>query len=115
MPPINPPVHRTLLRAIELAMVALFFYLGITKLVGIGSMFQYATGALELIAAALFSLPFLSRSGTFVLTGIVAAIAIIEVVMFKRPPAAAAACLSAHSFVTWGRRQNARWQLEQAA
>jgi hypothetical protein len=115
MPPINPPVHRTLLRAVELALAVLFFYLGITKLVGIGSLFHYATGALELIAAALSSLPVLSRGGTLVLTGIVAAIAIIEVVMLKRPPAAAAACLTAHGFVTWGRRQNARWLLEQAA
>jgi hypothetical protein len=115
MAPDNPPVHRALLRAAELAMAALFFYLGITKLVGIGSVFRYATGVLELIGAALFCLPFLSRGASFLLTGIVATVAIIEVVMLQRPPAAAAACLTAHGFVTWGRRQNARWLLEQAA
>lgn len=122
---LRPPVPRTLLRTVELAMAALFLYLGVTKLVGlsesqhlfdvigIGSWFRYATGTLELIGASLFSRPTVSRGASFLLAGIMAAVVIIEVFLLKRPPAAAAACVTAHGFIAWGRRQNARWLLTQ--
>jgi uncharacterized membrane protein YphA (DoxX/SURF4 family) len=116
-------VHRTLLRTVELAMAALFLYLGATKLVGsreigglfdvvgLGSWGRYALGILELIGAALFARPVLSRGASWLLAGIMVVVAVIEVAVLKRPPGAAALCVSAHAFVTWGRRQNARWRL----
>jgi putative oxidoreductase len=123
----RPPVHRTLLRAVELAMAALFLYLGTTKLmgttesvrlfdvVGIGSWLRYATGTLELIGAALLFSPTLSRAASFPRAVIMAVVAIIEIFILKRPPAAAAVCVTAHGFITWGRRQNARRILADAA
>jgi putative oxidoreductase len=108
-------------------MAALFLYLGGTKLlgttesvrpfdmVGIGSWFRYVTGALELIGAGLLFSPTFTRAASFPRTLIVAVVAIIEIFVLKRPPAAAAVCVTAHAFITWGRRQNARWIAADAA
>lgn len=118
----RPPVHRTLLRTVELVMAALFLYLGTTKIVGAsegvrlfdtvgaGTWFRNATGTLELIGAALLLSPILPRAASFLLALIMVAAAIVETLILKRPAAAAAVCVTAHGFIVWGRLQNARWR-----
>jgi putative oxidoreductase len=108
------------LRGLEFAMGALFLYLGGTKLLGTpvavrlfrdigwGQWFRYVTGAVELSGALLLLIPALAGASALLLMSIMVVATGIELFVLHRPPAAAMACLCAHSVIAWGRRAQTR-------
>jgi putative oxidoreductase len=117
-----PPPRRglvpVLFQVLELAMGALFLYLGATKLLGStqtvrlfhdygwGQWFRYVTGVIELAGALLLIVPRLARASALMVIMVVATA--IELFVLHRPPMAATACLSAHGMIAWKRRPEAR-------
>jgi putative oxidoreductase len=117
-----PPPRRglvpVLVQMLELAMGALFLYLGGTKLLGStaevrlfhdygwGQWFRYVTGVIELAGALLLIVPRLGRASALMTVMVVATG--IELFVLHRPPMAATACLSAHGIIAWKRRPQAR-------
>ena len=111
------PLVSVLIHMLELAMAALFLYLGGTKLLGSpaavqlfhdygwGQWFRYVTGAIELAATLLLIVPRLARASVLMAVMVVAMG--IELFVLHRPPVAATACLSAHGIIAW-KRQEAR-------
>ena len=111
------PLVSVLIHMLELAMAALFLYLGGTKLLGSpaavrlfhdygwGQWFRYVTGVIELAAALLLIVPRLARASVLMAVMVVAMG--IELFVLHRPPVAATACLSAHGIIAW-KRQGAR-------
>lgn len=108
--------HRILmLELIELGLAGVFLFVGGAKLVGrpdmvalfrdigVGQWFRYVTGTVEMTGAALLIVPRLT-GGSAVLLGVVMIVAtMIEFFVLHRPPVAALACLSGHTFVAWAR------------
>ena len=118
--PDTPPVGRLrlrffLLEFIELLLAGVFFIVGGAKLVGrqdmvtlfrdvgIGQWFRYLTGGIEVTGAALLVAPLFAGISAIALGGVMIAATLIELFVLHRPPIAALACLSGHSFVAWAR------------
>jgi putative oxidoreductase len=108
--------HRVLaLELIELILAGIFLLVGGAKLIGrpdmvalfrdigVGQWFRYVTGTMEVTGAALLVLPFLSGGSAIVLGGVMIVATFIEFFVLHRPPVAALACLTGHSFVAWAR------------
>jgi putative oxidoreductase len=108
------------LRGLEFAMGALFLYIGGTKLLGTpaavrlfrdigwGQWFRYVTGVVEVSGALLLLIPALAGASALLLMCVMVAATGIELFVLHRPPAAATACLCAHSVIAWGRRAQTR-------
>jgi len=112
--------HPMALRGLELAMGALFLYLGGAKLLGApaavqlfrdigwGQWFRYVTGVVEVGGALLLLIPALAGASALLLMSVMGVATGIELFVLHRPPAAAMACLCAHSVIAWGRRAQTR-------
>jgi uncharacterized membrane protein YphA (DoxX/SURF4 family) len=108
------------LRGLELVMGALFLYLGGAKLlgspaavrlfrdIGWGQWFRYVTGVVEVGGALLLLIPALAGASALLLMSVMVVATGIELFVLHRPPAAATACLCAHSVIAWGRRAQTR-------
>ena len=104
-----------LLEFIELLLAGVFFIVGGAKLVGrhdmvtlfrdvgFGQWFRYLTGGIEVTGAALLVAPLFAGISAVALGGVMIAATLIELFVLHRPPIAALACLSGHSFVAWAR------------
>ena len=112
--------HRLLLLEItEVVLAAVFFIVGGAKLIGrsdmvalfqdigVGQWLRYVTGTLEVMGAALLVVPLLSAASALVLGGVMIVATLIELFVLHRPPVAALACLTGHTFVAWARAS--RW------
>ena len=108
--------HRLLLLELtEVVLAAVFFIVGGAKLVGrsdmvalfqeigVGQWLRYLTGTLEVVGAALLVVPLLSAASALVLGGVMIVATLIELFVLHRPPVAALACLTGHTFVAWAR------------
>jgi uncharacterized membrane protein YphA (DoxX/SURF4 family) len=108
--------HRVLLlEFIELILAGIFLLVGGAKLIGrpdmvalfhdigVGQWFRYVTGTMEVAGAALLVLPLLSGGSAIALGGVMIVATFIEFFVLHRPPVAALACLTGHSFVAWAR------------
>src|SRR5437762_286034 len=108
--------HRILLlEFIELVLAAVFVLVGGAKLIGrpdmvalfhdigVGQWFRYVTGTVEVTGAALLVIPLLSGGSAILLGGVMVVATLIELFVLHRPPVAALACLSGHTFVAWAR------------
>ncbi|MEP6494104.1 MAG: DoxX family protein [bacterium] len=86
-------------------MVALF------RDIGVGQWFRYVTGTIEVAGAALLIIPPLSGMSALALGGVMIVATLIELLVLHRPPVAALACLSGHSYVAWARvsRRHLDW------
>ena len=112
--------HALALRGLEFAMGALFLYLGGAKLLGTpaavrlfrdigwGQWFRYVTGVVEVTGALLLLIPALAGASALLLMSVMVVATGIELFVLHRPPAAATACLCAHSAIAWGRRAQTR-------
>ena len=112
--------HPMALRGLEFVMGALFLYLGGAKLVGTpaavrlfrdigwGQWFRYVTGIVEVSGALLLLIPALAGASAILLMAVMVAATGIELFVLHRPPAAAMACMCAHSVIAWGRRAQTR-------
>lgn len=116
--------HRVLLLELtELVLAAVFLLVGGAKLIGrpdmvalfrdigVGQWFRYVTGAVEVGGAALLVIPMLSGASSLLLAGMMIVATLIELFVLHRPPVAALACLSGHSYVAWARvsRRHHSW------
>jgi hypothetical protein len=90
-----------LVRVAEVALGALFLYLGTTKFLGAGAgMFaRVAMASAEMTLGILI----LTRVSEMLSTPAVIVVAAAEVALFSRPPLAAVACVCVHGLATWGR------------
>ena len=108
--------HRLLLLELaEVVLAAVFFIVGGAKLIGradmvalfqdigVGQWLRYLTGTLEVVGAALLLAPLLSAASALVLGGVMIVATLIELFVLHRPPVAALACLTGHTFVAWAR------------
>jgi putative oxidoreductase len=108
--------HRlVLLELTEVVLAAVFFIVGGAKLIGrqdmvalfqdigVGQWLRYLTGTLEVVGAALLVVPLLSAASALILGGVMIAATLIELFVLHRPPVAALACLTGHTFVAWAR------------
>lgn len=104
-----------LLELTELTLAAIFFLVGGAKLIGqrdmiilfraigIGEWFRYLTGTVEVGGALLLVTPLLSGLSAIALGAVMIVASMVELFVLHRPPVAALACLSAHTFVAWSR------------
>jgi hypothetical protein len=111
--------HRLLVELAEVSLAAVFFLVGGAKLVGrhdmivlfhdigVGQWLRYVTGTLEVSGATLLLVPLLSGASALALGGIMIVATLIELFVLHRPPVAAVACLSGHTFVAWARLSHA--------
>ena len=109
-------VRFLLLEFIELLLAGIFFIVGGAKLVGrqdmvtlfrdvgIGQWFRYLTGGIEVTGAVLLVAPLFAGISALALAGVMIGATLIELFVLHRPPIAALACLSGHSFVAWARK-----------
>jgi len=107
-----------LLEITEVTLAAIFFVVGGAKLIGqpdmivlfreigVGDWFRYLTGVVEVSGALLLVVPFLSGASAIALGAVMIVASLIELFVLHRPPVAALACLSAHTFVAWSRVAN---------
>ena len=108
--------HRVLvLEFVELTLAGIFLLVGGAKLIGrpdmvalfgdigVGQWFRYVTGTMEVAGAALLVLPRLSGGSAIALGAVMIVATFIEFFVLHRPPVAALACLTGHSFVAWAR------------
>jgi putative oxidoreductase len=112
--------HPMALRGLELVMGVLFLYLGGAKLLGTpaavrlfadigwGQWFRYVTGVVEVGGALLLLIPALAGASALLLMSVMVAATGIELFVLHRPPAAAMACLCAHTVIAGGRRAQTR-------
>jgi putative oxidoreductase len=103
------------LEATELVLAGIFLLVGGAKLIGrpemvalfrdigFGQWFRYVTGTVEVAGAALLVIPMLSGASSLLLGGVMIAATLIELFVLHRPPVAALACLSGHTYVAWAR------------
>jgi hypothetical protein len=103
------------LECTELALAGVFFLVGGAKLVGrhdmvelfrsigVGQWLRYVTGVFEVAGAAFMVVPLASGASAVLLGTIMISATLIELFVLRRPPIAAMACLSAHTYVAWGR------------
>lgn len=113
--------HRFLLLELtELVLAGVFLLVGGAKLVGrpdmvvlfqhigVGQWLRYLTGTIEVAGAALMIVPIASGGSALVLGTLMIAATLIELLVLHRPPVAAAACLSGHTYVAWARLASPR-------
>ena len=112
--------YRLLVELAEVSLAAVFLIVGGAKLVGrpdmialfhdigAGQWLRYLTGTLEVSGAALLLVPLLSGASAVALGGIMIVATLIELFVLHRPPVAALACLSGHTFVAWARSSHLR-------
>ena len=103
------------LECTELALAGVFFLVGGAKLIGrhdmvelfrsigVGQWLRYVTGAFEVVGAAFMVVPLASGASAVTLGIVMVAATLIELLVLRRPPIAAMACLSAHTYVAWSR------------
>src|SRR6266404_7792457 len=103
------------LECTELALAGVFFLVGGAKLIGrhdmvelfrsigVGQWLRYVTGVLEVAGAAFMVIPFASGASAVALGTVMVSATLIELFVLRRPPIAAMACLSAHTYVAWSR------------
>jgi putative oxidoreductase len=103
------------LECTELLLAGVFFLVGGAKLIGrhdmielfrsigVGQWLRYVTGAFEVAGAAFMVIPLASGASAVMLGVIMISATLIELFVLRRPPIAAMACLSAHTYVAWGR------------
>jgi putative oxidoreductase len=103
------------LECTELLLAGVFFLVGGAKLIGrhdmielfrsigFGQWLRYVTGAFEVAGAAFMVIPLASGASAVALGIIMISATLIELFVLRRPPIAAMACLSAHTYVAWGR------------
>jgi len=116
--------HRMLaLELTELTLAGVFLLVGGAKLIGrpdmialfrdigVGQWFRYVTGAVEVTGAALLVIPAVSGASAVLLGGVMIVATLIELFVLHRPPIAALACLSGHTYVAWARisRRHRTW------
>lgn len=117
---VRRPLTPVLLHLLELAMGALFLYLGGAKLLGLpaavrlfhdigwGQWFRYVTGVVELTGGLLLVVPRLAGASALLLMTVMVVATGIELFVLHRPPVAATACLCAHGIIAWNRRAQTR-------
>jgi hypothetical protein len=71
--------------------------------IGFGQWLRYVTGVFEVAGAAFMVIPLASGASAVALGIIMISATLIELFVLRRPPIAAMACLSAHTYVAWGR------------
>src|SRR5258706_15136524 len=103
------------LECTELLLASVFFLVGGAKLIGrhdmielfrsigVGQWLRYVTGAFEVAGAAFMVIPLASGASAVALGIIMISATLIELLWLRRPPIEAMACLSAHTYVAWGR------------
>ena len=103
------------LECMELALAGVFFLVGGAKLtgrhdmvelfrsIGVGQWLRYVTGVFEVVGAAFMVVPLASGASAVTLGIVMVAATLIELLVLRRPPIAAMACLSAHTYVAWSR------------
>jgi uncharacterized membrane protein len=103
------------LECTELALAGVFFLVGGAKLIGrhdmvelfrsigVGQWLRYVTGVFEVVGAAFMVIPLASGASAVALGTIMISATLIELFVLRRPPIAAMACLSAHTYVAWSR------------
>src|SRR5258705_4039099 len=103
------------LECTELLLAGVFFLVGGAKLIGrhdmielfrsigFGQWLRYVTGAFEVAGAAFMVIPLASGASAVALGVIMISATLIELFVLRRPPIAAMACLSAHTYVAWSR------------
>jgi len=103
------------LECTELALAGVFFLVGGAKLIGrhdmvelfrsigVGQWLRYVTGAFEVVGAAFMVVPLASGASAVALGTVMISATLIELFVLRRPPIAAMACLSAHTYVAWSR------------
>jgi uncharacterized membrane protein YphA (DoxX/SURF4 family) len=103
------------LECVELALAGIFFLVGGAKLIGrsdmvdlfrsigVGQWLRYLTGVLEVFGAAFMVIPLASGASAVALGTVMISATFIELFVLHRPPIAAMACLSAHTYVAWSR------------
>src|SRR6266550_1308138 len=103
------------LECIELALAGVFVLVGGAKLIGrhdmvelfrsigVGQWLRYVTGVFEVVGAALMVIPFASGASAVMVGVVMISATLIELFVLRRPPIAAMACLSAHTYVAWSR------------
>ncbi len=116
----SPPAQRRrrqliALECMELALAGVFFLVGGAKLIGrhdmvelfrsigVGQWLRYVTGVLEVVGAAFMVIPLASGASAVALGTVMISATLIELFVLRRPPIAAMACLSAHTYVAWSR------------
>jgi hypothetical protein len=99
----------------EIVLAGVFFLVGGAKLIGrpdmvelfrsigFGQWLRYLTGTIEVVGAAFLIVPLASGVSAVALGGVMISATLIELFVLRRPPIAALACLSAHSYVAWVR------------
>ena len=112
--------YRILVELAEVSLAAVFLLVGGAKLVGrhemielfhdigVGQWLRYLTGTLEVSGATLLLVPFLSGASALALGFVMIVATLIELFVLHRPPVAALACLSGHTFVAWARLSHSR-------
>jgi uncharacterized membrane protein len=103
------------LECTELLLAGVFILVGGAKLIGrhdmielfrsigVGQWLRYVTGVFEVAGAAFMVIPLASGASAVALGVIMISATLIELFVLRRPPIAAMACLSAHTYVAWGR------------
>ena len=103
------------LECMELALAGVFFLVGGAKLIGrhdmvelfrsigVGQWLRYVTGVFEVVGAAFMVVPLASGASAVALGTVMISATLIELLVLRRPPIAAMACLSAHTYVAWSR------------
>ncbi|PYO45521.1 MAG: hypothetical protein DMD72_15085 [Gemmatimonadetes bacterium] len=103
------------LECTELVLAGVFLLVGGAKLIGrhdmvelfrsigVGQWLRYVTGVLEVVGAAFMIVPLASGASAVGLGTIMVSATLIELFVLRRPPIAAMACLSAHTYVAWSR------------
>jgi len=103
------------LECTELALAGVFLLVGGAKLIGrhdmvelfrsigVGQWLRYLTGVLEVAGAAFMIVPLASGASAVMLGAVMISATLIELFVLRRPPIAAMACLSGHTYVAWSR------------
>ncbi len=103
------------LECTELVLAGVFLMVGGAKLIGqhdmielfrsigVGQWLRYVTGILEVGGAAFMIVPLASGSSAVALGTVMISATLVELFVLHRPPIAAMACLSAHTYVAWSR------------
>ena len=103
------------LECTEIVLAGVFLLVGGAKLIGrhdmvelfrsigVGQWLRYLTGLLEVVGAAFMIVPLASGASAVGLGTIMVSATLIELFVLRRPPIAAMACLSAHTYVAWSR------------
>jgi putative oxidoreductase len=115
------------LECTELALAGVFFLVGGAKLIGrpdmvelfrdigFGQWLRYLTGTIEVVGAAFLVVLLASGASAVALGSVMISATLIELFVLRRPPIAALACLSAHSYVAWVRLAHRRERGKTAA